>query len=241
MSVRFILDLSIIGIIVFLLIVRYVKSATTARIRAELEQEYQEKHSRLECEFAEKEAAIAEREGAVALQEYKLKTADERSRQAAEKIRESEELKRKFKEQEQLIASTVDSIVAERECELERRERNLEETVARKVAAGIRGEKVGINKNWEYLFRKERVLKEYEQKILKKAQLIADHLGVPIRYILTPREKKLVDRSANELAGEYCALTEEHYALIDLVMSCPEDQLKDLLASTQQFQQNLRR
>lgn len=223
------------------LITHWIKSATSAKIRAQLEKEYQEKHKRLEGEFAEKEAALAEREGTVALQEHKLKTADERSRQAVEKIRYAEELQRKFKEQEQLIASTVDSMVAEREFDLERRERNIEETVARKVDEGIRGREVGINKNWEYLRRKERVLREYEHKILKQAQLIADHLSVPIRYILTPREKKLVDRSANELAREPSVLTKEHYELMDLVMSCPEDQLKDLLASTQQFQRNLRR
>ncbi len=244
MVVRVIQIVFLVLIILYImiwLIASHIKSAKSVKIRAELEQEYQEKHRRLENEYAEKEAALAKREGFIALQEHKLKTADERSRQAAEKVREAEELKRKFKEQKQLIASTVDSIVAEREFDLERRERNLEDIIARRVAAGIRGKEVGINKNWEYLFRKERVLREYEHKILERAQLIADHLGVPLRYILTPREKKLVDQPANELTGEHCALREEHYALIDLVMSCPDNRTKDLLEWMQRFPQSLQR
>ena len=212
----------------------WFKSSRDNKLNAQHEQEIQELQNHYERKLAAQGVIIADLKNKVTYHDEQDKSFRSRWQQLIER-------ERKVEEREQLAEGLADSLVAEREYELELRERNLEETIARKVAAGIRGKEVGINKNWEYLFRKENKLNEYEQKILNRAQQIADHLGVPIRRILTPREKKLVDRSANELMGDYSALTEDHYALIDRVLSCPEDQLKDLLASTQQFQRNLRR
>ena len=218
----------IIGAFVTALIMhRYISSKTDAE-KAQLEQEH---NNRLKSERAAKDAIIADLENKLAHHNDRDKSFSSRWQQLIER-------ERKVEEREQLAEGLAGRLVAERECELERRERNLEDTVARKVAEGIKGREVGINKNWKYLRRKERVLREYEHKILKQAQVIADHLGVPLRRILAPREKKLVDQSANELTGEYSALREEHYALIDLVMSCPENQLKDMLASMQRFDQS---
>ncbi len=135
--------------------------------------------------------------------------------------------------------------VEEKERDLERRERELEqrkqsfpkeaeEIIARRVAEGIKGREIGLADCWKIIKRKFRVVYNRERNMYKRAVLIAEHLGVPLKCILTSKEKKLVGELANEL-------TEERYALIDLVMSCPDDQAKGLLAEMQQFLRNLRR
>ncbi len=135
--------------------------------------------------------------------------------------------------------------VKEKERALERRERDIEEIIARRVAEDIKGKEKGLTDDWRNLFRKSRKLAAVEEKynqksalldarereMLKRAKLISEHLGVPLEHILTPREKKLVKELSKEL-------TEEHYTLIELVMSCPERQAKDLLATVRLFLQN---
>lgn len=254
----FILNVSVVVLATWL-ITHWIKSATSAKIREQLEKEYQEKHKRLESEFAEKEAvlknkaadqeaALAKRERVVALQEHKLKSVDDRVRFASQTLQVAEEKERDVERREQLLAEAVDSKFAQRERELALREHNLEVIIARRVQQDIKGKQKGIDKNWEYIKREKRTLKannekyneksasldEREQKMYERAVLIADHLGVPLKCILDRREKKLVGKIANEL-------TEEYYALMDLVMSCPEYRVKHLLEWMQQFPRSSQR
>ena len=67
-----------------------------------------------------------------------------------------------------------------------------------------------------------------------RALLISDFLGVSVEYILTGEEKKPADQTVN-------GLTKERQALIDLVMSCPEDRATDLLTAMQLFLQSWQR
>lgn len=228
-----------IAVIVFAawLITEFVKSAKTPAIRAEVEREFHAKEWEFEKTKAEKETEFAERERNLKGQAYRLQRADEREQEASEKIREVEELKHKLERQAYSLEQMKLSLLKENE-----------EIIARRVAADTKGHQVGINKNWECIAREKRTLEankekcnnrsalldEREKDMYKRAVLISDHLGIPLKCILNTKGKRLVGKVANEL-------TEEHYALIDLVMSCPEDQLKDLLASMQQFQRNLRR
>ena len=214
--------------------ITYLKSVIIDKITAPLVQKHQEELACLKSEIAAKDVTISDLK-------QKLAHHEDRDKSFASRWQQLTDRERKVEERERLAEGSADRLVAERECELECREHDLEVIIDRRVSEDITGKQKGIDENWKYLFRKEHKLIEYEHKILKRAQLIADHLGVPLRRILSPREKKLVDRPANELAEEPSVLTEEHYALIDLVMSCPDDQLKDLLASMQQFQRNLPR
>ncbi len=63
---------------------------------------------------------------------------------------------------------------------------------------------------------------------------ISDYLQVSPEYILTGEEKKPADQMVN-------GLTKERQALMDLIMACPEERAKDLLAAMQLFLQNWQR
>lgn len=214
------------AVIVTAIICSYTTSKiNTANTQSQQKQQKMQAHHK--SELAAKDTRIADLENEVAYYKDLQKSFSSRWQQLTDREHKVEEKERDLERRERELEQRWQSFPKE-----------AEEIIARRVEKDIKGKEKGINKNWKYLFRKEHKLAEYEQKILKQAQLIADHLGVPIRYILTPREKKLVDQSANELTGEYSALREEHYVLIDLVMSCPEDQLKDMLASMQRFDQS---
>ena len=213
------------------LIPNIIRSAKTPSIKAEVAQEFQAEKTEFKKIINYKETEIEELKQKIAFHEERDKSFSSRWQQLIDR-------ERKVEERERLAEGLADSLVAERKRELERRERNLEDTVAHKVAEGIKGREIGLNDCFKIIKRKFRTIYKREQEMYKRAVLIADHLGVPLKCILNRKEKKLVDQLANELAGEHCALTEEHYALIDLVMSCPEDQLKDMLASMQRFDQS---
>lgn len=230
------------------LLASHIKSAKSATIRAELEQEYQEKYKQLESEFAEKEAALAKREQVVAGQEHRLNSVDARVRFAVETLQVAEEKEHDVERREQLLEEAVDSKFAQRERELAHREHNLDVIIDRRVEEGIKGKQKGIDDNWNIIKREKNTLAannekyakrldelhKHEKEMLARAKLLAAHLGVSLYCILNPKERKLVDELANELP-------EERYKLIDLVMSCPDDQAKDLLAEMQQFLRNLQR
>lgn len=236
----FILGFIIGTIVVALIMHRYMSSKIdTAKVQSE--QERQEMQTRHESELAAKDSMIAKLENKVASYENREKSFASRWQQLIDRERAVER-------REQLLAEAVDSKFAQRERELARREHNLEVIIDRRVKEDIKGKEIGIKDNWKIIKRekctlaannkkyeeKSAALDEREQEILARAKLIADHLGVPLKCILNPREKKLVGKITNELP-------EERYKLIDLVMSCPDDQVKALLAEMQQFPRNLRR
>lgn len=227
------------------LIVSHIKSANTAAVRAQLEKEYQEKHKQLENEYAEKEstlkskatekeAALKKREQTVAGHEYELKSVSARAQYASNTLREVENWKRDL---------------ARRELELEQREQLLHRDfeaiidyrVESQLAEYIRNKEKGLKERERIVNRQSRCYTyrlskcdEREKEMYQRAVLIAKSLGVPVENVFSRKEQKLVDQLANEL-------TKEHYALIDLVMSCPDDRTKDLLEWMQRFSQNLRR
>ena len=100
------------------LITHWIKSATSAKIRAELEKEYQEKHKRLKSEFAEKEAAIAERERKAA---YHL----ERETSFASRWQQLIDRERKVEERERKVEGKGLDNALDRLAELKKREKAL--------------------------------------------------------------------------------------------------------------------
>lgn len=228
------------AVIVTVIICSYTTSKiNTANTQSQQKQQKMQAHHK--SELAAKDTRIADLENEVAYYQDLQKSFSSRWQQLIDR-------ERKVEERERLAEGLADSLVAEREFDLERRERNLEDIIARRVDADIKGKQKGVDDNWTVIKREKRTLAannekcnnrsasldEREQKMYEKAILISNHLGVPLKSILNPREKKLVGKIANEL-------TEEQYALMDLVMSCPADQAKDLLASMQQFQKSWRR
>ena len=205
------------------------------------EQKYQTKWAQAESEFAAWEASIAEREQKVAKQEialiaretvveereknvaqqeYKVQAADLRSQEASEKSRKAEALKCDLERQAHALEQMKQSFL-----------QDSEEIIARRVADGIKGREKGLDDCFKIIKRKFRVIYNRETEMLKRAVLIANYLGVSWKCILTRREKKIV----NEHSGEF---TKERQALIDLVMSCPDDQTKALLSAMQQYPRN---
>ena len=63
---------------------------------------------------------------------------------------------------------------------------------------------------------------------------VADYFHVSTDYLLCRTEEKPADQTVN-------GTSKERQALIDLVMACPEDRAKDLLAAMQLFLQNWQR
>lgn len=228
---------------------RWFKSLKEDRIKLQLEQEQlvlykselaareaavaerEQTVAKKESELVHKEAAVAERERNVSFQDDRWKKVDQIAQWASFRLRSADERERDL---------------ARQELDLEQREhllhRDMEAIIDYRVdsqlAEYIRNKEKGLKeREWivnrqsrNYVYRLSKC-DEREKEMYQRAVLIADHLGVSLNCILTPREKKLVDQQANEL-------TEEHYALIDLVMSCPENQLKDMLASMQRFDQS---
>jgi len=101
------------------LITHWIKSATSAKIRAELEKEYQEKHKRLKSEFAEREAALKERERKAAFYLERETSFASRWQQLIDRERKVEERERKVE------GKGLDNALDRLE-ELKRREKALE-------------------------------------------------------------------------------------------------------------------
>lgn len=239
--IQIVIVILIVLYILIWLIASHIKSAHTTSIRAQLEKEYQEKYNRLENEYAEKMAALEKREQKVAFHEDRWNNIDRiaqwasfRHRNADERERNLAHWERDLEQRKQLLHRDIDAIIDYR--------------VENQLAKDIKGKQKGIDKNWEYIRREkntlaannekyaERVaeLNKHEKETLARAKLIADHLGISLYCILNPKERKLVGELANELP-------EERYALMDLVMSCPDDQAKDLLKWMQRFPQSSQR
>ena len=214
-------------IVIISVITHCVKSVKTDRLKVPLEREYQKKHENLESAYAAKVDVLEKREQKVALQEERWKTVDKIAEWASRRLRTADERERDLAHQEH---------------DLEKREhllhRDIEEIIDYRVenqlAKYIRNKSKGLTADWRNFFRESSVLKEDKEKMYKKAMLISGHLGVPLYCILNPKERKLVGELANELP-------EERYALMDLVMSCPDDQAKDLLEWMQRFPQSSQR
>ena len=100
------------------LITHWIKSATSAKIRAELEKEYQEKRKHLESEHAKKEAALKERERKAA---YHL----ERERSFASRWQQLIDRERKVEERERKVEEKGLDNALDRLAELKKREKAL--------------------------------------------------------------------------------------------------------------------
>lgn len=200
-----------------------IEAAKESTIRKRLEQEYQPKLAHLEDELAAKDAIIANLENKVADYEKREMSFDSRVQWVSECERAVEEKERNLERREQELEQRTQALYRDNEI-----------IIARKVEEGIKGREKGLTADWRNFFRESSRFKEDKAKMYERAVLIADHLGVPLKCILTGSEKKLVDQLANEL-------TEERYALMDLVMSCPEYRAKHLLEWMQQSPQNLQR
>ena len=225
----------ITGAVIVAIIMYCHMTAKIDKTNAQSQQEMQTHH---ESELAAKDAEIADCKTLISNLNKSVAYYENIQKSSASRWQQLSDRERKVDERERDLES--------RKRELEQRwqsfPKEAEEIIARRVAADIKGKQKGIDENWHIIKREKRTLlannekyneksarlDEREQKMYERAVLIADHLGVPLRCILNRREKKLVDQLANEL-------TEERYALMDLVVSCPDDQAKDLLKWMQQF------
>ena len=199
-----------------------------------MEQDHQKEVASLKNELAAKDDEIANCKKLIALQEERLKKVDKLTQWASRSLRD---------------VSEREHDLARQEYDIEQREqllhRDLEAIVDYRVDEDIKNIRKGFDYEWGIIKRKTRniaadekecnnksaSLDKRELEMLERATLIADHLGVPLKCILNPREKKLVSKITNELP-------KERYALIDLVMSCPDAQVKALLAAIQQVLQS---
>ena len=108
--------------------------------------------------------------------------------------------------------------------------------VAERIKLVAKAKRIPVNKMLEDIDLGRNTMSNFKTSMPKADNLakIADYLGCSVDYLLGRTEKIPADQTVS-------GTSEERQALIDLVMACPEELAKDLLAAMQLFLQNWQR